>query len=245
MSRIVPHTLIAICITCSASAQPEALAKDFEKLSAKERARIAKVEQQEALNDASYQNVMQEAEVLFQQDRYEEALAKFNEARSMRPYNVYPKVKIQDLQALIAKRDAALRNEEAPPAPVEMPNGSLNEQPAVAATPSDAPVATASEPQPRPTAERVMPHTRPAPGGSLEPPVRVVKDPEAMPPPRVSEEGERVYKEGRSVVLEKSVAIEGRIVVFRKVSHPWGEVNHFQDGRAISAREYDQAVRSR
>ena len=48
--------------------------------------------------------VMQRAERAFQEGRYEEAIKGYEEARSMRPYNVYPKVKIEDLRALLARQ---------------------------------------------------------------------------------------------------------------------------------------------
>ena len=74
---------------------------------------------------------MKQADAAFRAGRYEDALAAFHEARSIRPYNVYPKVKIQDLQALIKKQDEE-RVGQTPvvPPPADPPG------PAVVATPS-------------------------------------------------------------------------------------------------------------
>ncbi len=47
------------------AAQEEGLARDFEKLSAKERARIAKEEQEAAAADGAFQALMAQAEDLF------------------------------------------------------------------------------------------------------------------------------------------------------------------------------------
>ena len=49
-------------------------------------------------------------------------------------------------------------------------------------------------------------------------------------------EGERIYKEGRAVVVERSTSVEGKAVIFRKVLHPWGEVMYFRDGASIPER---------
>lgn len=239
------------------------LAGDFEKMSAKERAKVAKEEQEGAAKDVAYQAVMAEAEKLFQGQQYEASMEKFKEARTMRPYNVYPKVKIQDLEALIAKRDAAKAAAE-PPAVVEEPIATPIPPP----TKVEGPVKDAEPPKPahvepvpagrlvlgsteKPVAERVR--EEPVPQRTSTPPVRAAV--EERPAPRVErrvippkpapqlDEGERIYKEGRSVVLERRVAVEGRIVVFRKVSHPWGETHHFRDGIAITDREFEEAGR--
>lgn len=50
---------------------------------------------------------------------------------------------------------------------------------------------------------------------------------------------ERSYLEGRAVVLERCLVANGRKEVFRRVSHPWGQVVHFRDGQAISEREWN------
>jgi hypothetical protein len=237
------------------------LAGDFEKMSAKERAKVAKAEQEGAAKDEAYQAVMADAEKLFRTQEYEASMAKFKEARTMRPYNVYPKVKIQDLEALIARRDAA--NAAAAPAPVEA---------APVATPP-APTTKAEEPvnavePPKPAPVEPVPTGRLVLGGAEKPVVDRVREepvpqrartpaPPAVepkptpgaprrvvptPPEPVLDEGERIYKEGRSVVLERRVAVEGRIVIFRKVSHPWGEVHHFRDGIAITDREFEEGA---
>lgn len=250
----------------------ESLARDFEKMSAKERAKVAKEEQEGAAKDVAYQAVMAEAEKLFQQQAYEASMEKFKEARNMRPYNVYPKVKIQDLEALIARRDATKAAAEPTPVveepiatPIPLPVKAVDpvgeEEPVKVEEPpveSSKPVAkevpaagrlVLGSPE-RPVVERV----REEPVQQrTSPPVRTVVEEKPVPrmerrvipqePGPVLEEGERIYKEGRSVVLERRLAVEGRIVVFRKVSHPWGEVHHFRDGIAITDREFEEAGR--
>ncbi len=191
-------------------------------------------------------------------------MAKFKEARAMRPYNVYPKVKIQDLQALIAKRDAAVA--AAAPDPEPVVEGGSPVEPAVQVAQPPAEIVTPAKPEPvvsnrlvisdpvrEPTAEVV----RSVPPPVIVEPAKVSPTPKGSPPSQVKPslvapseapvliEGQRVYKEGRSVVVENTIAREGHLVIFRKVSHPWGEVNYFREGVPVSARAYQQALEGR
>ncbi|MBK8227125.1 MAG: tetratricopeptide repeat protein [Flavobacteriales bacterium] len=238
IALLVPFVLAA----WAARAQPEqSLTPEFAGMSAKERARVAKAEQENAAKDVRFQGVMTEAEALFQQQRFDEALEKYKEARSLRPLNVFPKVKIQDLQALIAKRDA-----EAAKAKLAEPER----------TAPEVKVELDPDPGTKPTATAA---------GSLRPPVIEQKQ-VVVPPvrheikntaPQVSESAreqaaakpdgiqERTYVEGRAVVLERRVSRNGVEIVYRKVTHPWGQVVHFRDGIAISEREWVEAASGR
>ena len=98
----------------------KSLTDGFSKLSAKERTRIAEQENRDAEADTAYQRLMRQADLAFRQARYQDALGAFEEARARRPYNVYPKVKIQDLRALIRKKEEEAANQPGnvqPPAP--------------------------------------------------------------------------------------------------------------------------------
>lgn len=239
-------------ITGLAAQVDSSLTDEFGKLSAKERARIAKKEQEESSNDSVFQDVMAVAERLFQEQRYDEALERFKEARRLRPLNVYPKVKIQDLQALIAKRDEAARKAESekaiqpepvPPkevthAIVEAVEPTKTEPVAIEkAEVTEKPIPT--EPEPSKTvkpiiqkpAERVVPH--------------IVSEPREAPVEARSEltDGthERSFLEGRAIVLERRVVKDGKETIYRKVTHPWGQVVHFRDEQAISDREWNEA----
>ncbi len=217
------------------------LTKEFAGMSAKERTRVAKQETEDAARDPAYQAVMQEAETLFAGQRYDEALERFKEARRMRPLNVYPKVKIKDLEALIAKRDAE-RPAEPPveptvPAPTPVvvvpmpapeptrPEPVKVEPPKV--DPSPRPVVT---PTPAPVV-RTAPVERPAPVVNTTPTV-----PDSTKASLPDGTHERIYKEGRAVVQERRVVADGQETVYRKVTHPWGDVVYFKDGLAVPAR---------
>lgn len=270
MCLSIDRTFIALALMLLAGSvrpQDEALTRDFEKLSAKERARIAREEQEAAQRDVAYQAVMTEAESLFQQSRYEESMEKFKEARGMRPYNVYPKVKIQDLQALIARRD-----KEQVGAGTAVPPSDEQQVEATAVPPTTRPDTTVERPDPIPgpdpdrgsamgTGEQRTASSAPepviapvGPSAIAEEPIRAPREkgPGAsvggssmVPAPPQLDEGERVYKEGRSVVVEQRIKEDGRLVVYRKVSHPWGQIDHFRDGIAVTGRVYEKALEGR
>lgn len=225
------------------------LTEEFSKLSAKERARISRQEQEEAAKDPKYQAVMAQAEDLFKQHQYDAALARFTEARGIRPYNVYPKVKIQDLQALIAKRDAeqAARPETSAPvietiAPPPVPTV----EPVVVVVEAPQPVA---EPAPVPKEEPRAPPTPIVEKPKVVPPhrdtVRVGPVPVEAAPKMPDGTTERTYQEGRAIVLERQVVTDGRTDIFKKVTHPWGEPVYFKDGIAIPARVWNEAFHER
>lgn len=250
MRAFISHlfsTALMCAVVFQGIAQDPSLARDFDKLSAKERAQIAREEQEAASKDLAYQAVMEDAERLFREKAYEGSMAKFQEARVLRPYNVYPKVKIQDLEVLIAKRDAAAAEKERaamtdPPEPMIVPQPQAAVQPVRAVVPETngrdpvkvVPVAT----------EVVVPEPPVAEHRPLEEKPVTVR---VMPVEQELElvEGEEVYKEGRSVVVERRILLDGRIVVFRKVTHPWGAIDHFRDGSPIPARTYNEVMTGR
>ncbi|HEX2618309.1 MAG TPA: hypothetical protein VHL57_12250 [Flavobacteriales bacterium] len=218
-----------------AQGEDPSLTKDFPKLSPKERSRIAAKETAEAQQDAVYQAVMHEAELAFQEGRYEDALANYEKARNQRPYNVYPKVKIQDLKALLKRKE-----EEAPateqasgtPAVVEPVKEEPMQPPppVIAAPPLEKPaVQNAPPPVAKPVekpAERPVKPKEPAPRTEARP-----------APPRGMEE--RRYQEGHAWVIERTINVEGRRVVYKRVAHPFGQVFFFEDGIAVDERVWN------
>lgn len=214
-----------------ALAQDGSLTKDFPKLTAKERSRIAAKETEEAAADQAYQARMQEAERAFQDKRYEEALTAYEQARELRPYNVYPKVKIEDLKALLKRQaEAAPPTTAAAEPPVAVPLPSTAPPPA--APPAAEPPAT--RPVPPPPAK---PAERPA---ADKPSRSQVHEPRPEPerpkdPPPLSLE-ERTYREGNAIVVERAVDDGGQRVVYKRVSHTWGQVFYFKDGLSVDER---------
>lgn len=243
-------------LVCAVQAQPDSsLTREFAGMSAKERSRLARKEAEEAAQDAPFQAVMRDAEALFTAQRYDDALARYEEARRMRPLNVYPKVKIQDLQALIAKRNAEREaaRDTTPPSPVQQQLVPKAEQ-----VPAPPPTTVVKMPDPTP---EPLPILQPAPRDSaLKPPARKEEAPRPEPrpdrpvpstgtpsttppaagPASVPPDGlqERTCKEGNAVVLERRLVKEGRETIYRRVNHPWGAVVYFEDGLAIPARRW-------
>jgi len=233
--------LFGLAIPQAVLGQPDQLTDEFSKLGPKERARIAKEEDANAAADAPFQTLMAQAEELFRAKDFDGAMARYKEARMLRPYNVYPKVKIEDLRVLIAKRDA----EQASLAPLPTPPEPV---PAVVQqAPETPPMKVETSPAPMPVEPALEKPTEP-----LHRPATVVKKPAEKPVERIAqhhaepepllEEGERVYKEGRSIVVETAASEDGRIVTYKKVSHPWGEEHFFREGLTISERAYKAAL---
>ncbi len=248
-------TIVVLFAALAVHAQPpaqESLTDDFPGLSAKERSRIAKKEVEEAAADTAFQAVMKASEVLFQQRRYEEALEGYRKARAARPYNVYPKVKIHDLEAMLSKRaeEAAASPAVVPtPVPLAAPDP-VPPAPAPSA-PSPGP-AVQQEPRPAPAPAAPAPVVeRPkAPVPAERPTAAPVHAPASVPEPRATpvveappmQDGmvERTYKEGNAHVIERSLTVEGHTTVFKRVIHPWGGTYHFRDGKAIDERVWKE-----
>ena len=245
---------MGVLAVCAARAQDHGLSGEFSQLSAKERSRLAREESEAALKDTAFQATMAQAEVHFQARRYEAAMAGYERARGLRPLNVYPPVKIDDLRALIAKRDAAIaqaradsaarsvpapqplvvREEEVPeraPMPTEEP---------LTKTPGTAPVQVveAAPPEPAPARPRATPQARPAPTPVVRPDVKGAEP----PVPAVREPGihEEQFKEGNAIVLQRTVTTATEVHIYRKVTHPWGRTFHFLDGLPVDERAWTE-----
>jgi len=243
---LVTMLILAVDLLQAQPPNQESLTEEFPGLTAKERSRIAKKEVEEAAADTAYRSIMDAAEDLFRQQRYEEALKAYQQARLKRPYNVYPKVKIHDLEGMIGARNAAATEPAVePPAPV----------PPVPAIPVAA-VPTAS---PRPPvqadpvvpAKATVPPAKPGPAAVATPspaaPIKVANtdrppvQKEALPVPKTDGLVERTYKEGNAHVIERTVTQEGRSAVYKRVIHPWGTIYHFRDGKSIDERVWKEA----
>ncbi|MBK7946996.1 MAG: hypothetical protein IPJ85_17560 [Flavobacteriales bacterium] len=240
--------LLGLAISAGLFAQTDSsLTPEFAGLNAKERNRIAKKEQEDARNDIAFNAVMGEADALFQGQRFEEALAKYQEARKLRPLNVYPKVKIQDLQAHLSKQQEGQKQPEqpAPPAP---PMVERVVEPAIVVQ-EDLPVPNESKgavpPKPRdPTPAN--PESKQAHGTNRTHAVPIERGVSAGTEEHLTDGlEERSFIEGRAVVLEHRFVRQGVLTIYRKVTHPWGQVIHFRDGITISEREWMEAFPNR
>lgn len=243
---LVTMLILAVDLLQAQPPNQESLTEEFPGLTAKERSRIAKKEVEEAAADTAFRSIMVAAEDLFRQQRYEDALRAYQQARLKRPYNVYPKVKIHDLEGMIRARNAA-----APEPAVEPPAP----DPPVAAVPVA--VVPDASPLPPVQADPVVPPKatvqpgKPAPAVVAPPtPVDPVKatntdrppvQKEALPVPKTDGLVERTYKEGNAHVIERTVTEDGRSAVYKRVIHPWGTIYHFRDGKSIDERVWKEA----
>lgn len=227
--------LMMFALTTGSVAQDttHSLTQDFPKLSAKERARIAAREAEEAKQDEAYQGVMQAGEKAFQEGHYEDAMRLFEQARSMRPYNVYPKVKIEDLRALMARQGTAPNERPHTLGSVVAPD---EEQPAggPVAKGSSATIEQPGDPHPLdnggPVQTTVVEQLASAPDASQN---------SALQPNAIKKADgliERRYKDGRAYVIERIVRVEGRTVTYKRVYHPFGQVFFFEDGLSVDER---------
>jgi hypothetical protein len=156
-------------------------------------------------------------------------LGLYEKARALRPYNVYPKVKIEDLNALLAKQAAAAPEEDTDAPPVEPV--------ATKSTGTELAVPTAPFPAPAPTAIQVPPPTE----TSVTPKIEekpTITPPREEPTPLKKAKGdiERRYKEGNAFVIERTVTVDGHLVVYKRVYHSYGQVFYFENGRAVDER---------
>lgn len=228
-----PYVLFpAILLAFASSGQGDrgSLTDQFPNMSAKERSRIAEREQSEASKDQAYQELMRRADEAFRAARYEEALKGYEEARSVRPYNVYPKVKIEDIRALLAKRAAAEPSTQVDTATTPTPTPISPPTP-----PADPPVEVVR--MVPPPASAPAPEAEPAP----EPVPAVVAPPAQRSLPLAPAAGviERRYKEGNAHVIERVVTVEGRTVIYKRVFHAWGQVFYFEDGKPVDERVWN------
>ena len=232
--RTLAVTFLTLSMVVQAYGQ-NSLTDDFEGMSAKQRSQVAKQEQEDAANDLVFQKLMHDADSLARSRSYEAALDRYRQARRQRPYNVRPKVRIQDLEDLIAKAAVEQAAEPVPPVP-EVSLDVPEEVPA--------PMPVEQEPRPEVTPVTEAPGSRPVPervvpAGS-EPAVR----PAAAEPTRVLENGlhERTLREGQAIVIERTVVMDGNTTIYRKVKHPWGAIYYFKDGEPVSERIWTESA---
>lgn len=83
---------------------------DIKDLSAEERIELAEREMQQAALDNRFLTLMDSAHYFFQEGYLDKALNKYQKAKSKRPNNVYPPVKIEDVK--LAMKDSSNWNRE-------------------------------------------------------------------------------------------------------------------------------------
>ena len=177
----------------------------------------------------------------FKARQFDAAMATYEKARAMRPLNVYPRVKIEDLKVYMAELEEAARavkdsTQAEPPSLSELP---LLEEPGAAGRKGLDTVGTL------PTSER-YPSSDERPTGVAEVPpsqTRPVQVQELRSRP-VLPEGtdmqEERFREGNAEVVQRTIVTDGLVRVYRQVTHPWGQVYYFLDGVAVGERVWKE-----
>jgi len=234
-----------------------ALAQDFASLSPKERIAAAEREEVEAAQDASYMQMMQQGHELFKKRHYLKAIHKYEDARTQRPLNVYPKVIIADIELSMKDTLTTLRAVEK----LELEKPQLPEPPkadtekVAEPKPIDIPKETpkqrlekvekweAEERRKLEQARQQQNETKPAVAETAK------GDVPKMSVADYQKELAQKYPKGitEEISTEGNKTITKRIVVsgetgneYKKVVHNWGGVFFFKNGESVTERVWNQ-----
>ncbi|MCH2214001.1 MAG: hypothetical protein MK086_02410 [Flavobacteriales bacterium] len=230
--------------------------KDIAQLSAKERFKIAENEKIEAATDIDFQQYMSEGHVFFTQKHYLKAIRSYKKAAGVRPYNVYPKVKIADIELSMKDTLELLRaaEKENLDKPTEQPKDPKLAKPEdkLPETPQETMNRLNNwEQKEREKLEAVRRRKREK---EEEPKHQVVSgDVQQLTIEDYRKELGETYPSGvtETVSEEGNKTITTRIVVkkgsgdeYKKVEHNWGGVFFFKNGVAVTERVWDQEATS-
>lgn len=223
---------------------------DFAELSAKDRIKIAEQEELDARNDAEFQRIMQSGHDLFKQKHYLKAIHKYEEAQEKRPYNVYPKVIITDIELSMKDTLAVLRKAEQ----LEKEQEIKKEIPEPEVKP-ETEAESEEERQQRleewerkerekRAAERERQKEKEKPATrTIEGDVAVISKDEfreelgSKYPAGMTEE---VTSEGNKTITKRIKVVNGKGDEYKRVVHGWGGVFYFKNGEAVTERVWVQ-----
>lgn len=251
--------LAIILLTISALAQAQ---NDFKKLSAQERSAIAEREMLEAARDSDFLRLMDEGYSLFVQKHYLKAIRKYEVARDLRPYNVYPKVIITDIELSMKDTLQMLRENETEEErtadrferkpPPELPNREkemkeFDEREKERLKNVD----KWEKNQRRQVADQVdlkkdeddkKLELQPLTGQDV--PVASIEDLQKELGKQYSEGiTQRSYDEGNRKITEHIVVKNGLGNEYKRVEHAWGGKFYFKNGSSISERVWREETR--
>ncbi|MEM9052578.1 MAG: hypothetical protein AAGC47_11035 [Bacteroidota bacterium] len=244
--------LLSVLIVQCVSAQ-----NDIAQLSAKERFKIAENEKIEAATDVAFQQYMAEGHELFTQRHYLKAIRSYEKAAGERPYNVYPKVKIADIELSMKDTLEMLRAAEKQnlDKPAEKPK-----EPELGKTVEKLPET------PQETMDR-LDNWEQKEREKLEADRRRKREKEEEPKPQIvsgdvqqltiedyrkelgetypSGVTETISEEGNKTITTRIVVKKGAGDEYKKVEHNWGGVFFFKNGVAVTERVWDQEATSK
>lgn len=252
MNRI----LILILIFSSISLTGLKAQGDFADLSTKERISLAEKEEMEAATDADFQQMMQAGHELFKDQHYLKAIHAYEKAQERRPYNVYPKVIIADIELSMKDTLQTLRAAEktqSQPQKIEPKQKVDNLE---TSTPPEKPEETKEErleklnkwedqERARRERERAEEKEKTAQPGA----VIMDGDVEKLSTADYQKElankypdgiTENVSKEGNKTIITRIVVQDNIGNEYKKVVHDWGGVFYFKNGDAVTERVWKQ-----
>jgi len=210
---------------------------DWSKLSAKQKIKIAKKEQKAAKKDPEYLKLMDDALLLFQEGKYDEAITKYQAAHKRRPDNVYPVVMLEDIEVALNL-------------PVEDQTEITTEAIEIEAIPEIEEEITDTKveiQQNDAQKETVEPEVIVLPK-EVEKPATVTRPSQHAEQTTTRTQVQREYlndgiykdsfKEGNADVEQVKIVEKGVETVYRKVSHPWGAIYYFKGEDSISEKEW-------
>lgn len=249
MNNIVFCFILSV-VFISANAQEE-----FEALSAKERIEIANREREEAKGDVEFQGLMQKGHQLFEGKHYLKAIRAYEEAADRRPYNVYPKVIIADIELSMKDTLAVLREAEKRELEKSTQEKKKKEEREVQKDDGkteqpDDPIKRLDEWEAQEREKRQSQRDAEDRKKRTPPPVIEVngdvqkvsmedyrKELGEQYPSGVTE---TITEEGNKVITTRVVVRDGRGDQYKKVVHDWGGVFYFKNGDAVTERVWNQ-----
>lgn len=237
-------------LSLCASAQEE-----FADLSAKERISIAEEEKAEAKNDPVFQNLMQEGHHLFKNKHFLKAIRKYEEAQAQRPYNVYPKVIIADIELSMKDTLEILRaaeknnntNQEAQPEKKVEKQKDI--KPEKAETEEERlkrleewerkeRLRLQAEREKKKKEQQKQTSVTEVTGDVKELSIEDFKKDLAKKYP--SGITETTTKEGNKTIVTRIIVSNGKGNEYKKVTHDWGGIFYFKNGTAVPERVWKQ-----
>ncbi len=230
--------------------------EEFADLSAKERISIAEEEKVKAKNDPIFQDLMREGHQLFENKHYLKAIRKYEEAQTQRPYNVYPKVIIADIELSMKDTLEILRKAEMNNLPKEQPTQpekklEKKKDPKPEQTETEQERLKRQEEWERKERERVQAERekRKKDQEKETSVTNVSGDVEELSLEDFKKDLARQYpsgltetttKEGNKTIITRVIVSGGKGNEYKKVIHNWGGVFYFKNGTAVPERVWKQ-----
>ncbi len=234
-----------VCILALSIYSSNAFAQsEFKKLSSKERIAIAEREEVQAATDMNFQGKMQEGHDLFKDRHYLKAIRSYEAAQSQRPYNVYPKVIIADIELSMKDTLAVLRAEEKKIEKQKPVEEKVQPKPEVPADDIQKRLDDWEKKereklqQQRENKSKTEP--APAPVSGDVPKMNIEEYRKELAQKFPNGVTETVTTEGNKVITQRVIVKEGKGDEFRKVEHSWGGIFFFKNGEAVPERVWKQ-----